>query len=146
VGAGDVVLGVGGADARPDDARAPNRRRAERLAVRCGCWLESDDATVFGRTVDLAEGGLLLRTALSLPLGTAVDVRLQLPGHATPVLARGRVARTEASARRVGVAVQLEQVRSGAEQLARFLAARGGRGAGGGDQMIARSARSTLAT
>jgi hypothetical protein len=39
------------------------------------------------------------------------------------------VVRSEATPRRVGVAVRLEQVRSGAEQLARFLALRGRHGA-----------------
>ncbi|MDB4975091.1 MAG: hypothetical protein JWN48_3432, partial [Myxococcaceae bacterium] len=74
------------------------RRRAreyQRIAVRCGCWLEHEDATVFGNTVDLGRGGLFLRTALPMPPGISVRVTLRLPGRET-VVADGKIVRNVA--------------------------------------------------
>ncbi len=76
------------------DALGKSRRRPrayQRLAVRCGCWLEHDGATVFGTTVDLGCGGLFLRTALPMDPGADVRVTLRLPGQRGQVVADGQI-------------------------------------------------------
>ncbi len=66
-------------------------RASQRLAVRCGCWLEHERATVFGTTVDLGRGGLFLRTALPMDPGATVRVTLTLPGKQGLVVAEGQI-------------------------------------------------------
>lgn len=66
-------------------------RAYQRVAVRCGCWLEHDGATVFGNTVDVGRGGLFLRTALPMEPGSEVRVTLTLPGDGARVVAEGQV-------------------------------------------------------
>lgn len=101
------------------------RRKARafrRVAIRCGCWLEHEQATVFGTTVDLGRGGLFLRTALPMPPGVAVRVTLQLPGSET-VVADGKVVRTVASREgdRPGLGVRFERLPDGEDSLCAFL-------------------------
>ena len=54
------------------------RRRHLRYAVQLQCWLESDEATVFGPTADVALGGVFLRTAVPLVEGQRVRVALTI--------------------------------------------------------------------
>ena len=64
----------------PQESPGKTRRRPrafQRVAVRCGCWLEHDGATVFGNTVDVGRGGLFLRTALPMEPGSDVRVTLR---------------------------------------------------------------------
>jgi uncharacterized protein (TIGR02266 family) len=101
------------------------RRRArayQRAAVRCGCWLEHEEATVFGTTIDLAQGGLFLRTALPMTPGVDVRVTLELPGH-HPVVADGQVVRRVAPAQgdRPGLGVRFDRLTCGDASLAEFL-------------------------
>lgn len=98
-------------------------RRYERVAVRCGCWLEHEDATVFGNTVDLAEGGLFLRTALPMAPGSEVELMLQLPGRVEQVSGRGTIARrvSPKDDGRPGLGVEFVELSQGAIALARFL-------------------------
>jgi uncharacterized protein (TIGR02266 family) len=108
-----------------DKARAKTRRRArefQRITVRCGCWLEHEQATVFGTTVDLGRGGLFLRTALPMPPGVSVRVTLQLPGQET-VVADGKIVRTVAprTGDRPGFGVRFERLPDGEDSLCAFL-------------------------
>jgi uncharacterized protein (TIGR02266 family) len=101
------------------------RRRArayQRAAVRCGCWLEHEEATVYGTTIDLGQGGLFLRTALPMTPGSDVTVTLKLPGHQA-VVAEGQVVRRVAPADgdRPGVGVRFDKLACGDESLAAFL-------------------------
>jgi uncharacterized protein (TIGR02266 family) len=117
-----------GAEAGPDQPLKPRgktRRRArefQRIAVRCGCWLEHEEATVFGTTVDLGRGGLFLRTALPMPPGVSVRVTLQLPGQET-VVADGKIVRTVAphAGDRPGLGVRFERLPDGDDSLCAFL-------------------------
>jgi len=44
----------------PHDDGGSDRRRYLRYSVQCQCWLESDQATAYGPTADLALGGVFL--------------------------------------------------------------------------------------
>lgn len=90
--------------------------------MRCGCWLEHEHATVYGTTVDLARGGLFLRTALPMPPGVSVRVTLQLPGSEV-VIAEGEIVRTVSprSGDRPGLGVRFECVPEGEDSLSAFL-------------------------
>jgi uncharacterized protein (TIGR02266 family) len=101
------------------------RRRAreyQRIAVRCGCWLEHEQATIYGTTVDLGRGGLFLRTALPMDLGVPVRVTLHLPGEGT-VVADGKVVRAVAqqTGDRPGLGVRFERLPEGDDSLCAFL-------------------------
>ena len=111
----------GGAPAKYGKTRR-RAREYQRIAVRCGCWLENEDATVFGTTVDLGRGGLFLRTALPMPTGLSVRVTLQLPGRET-VVADGKIARSvpPREGDRPGVGVRFEKLPAGEDSLAAFL-------------------------
>lgn len=100
-----------------------NRRRFERLAVHCGCWLEGDSLTVYGRTIDLGRGGLFLRTAVPMTRGARVDIRLQLPGRVSPLAACGTVVWAGNVDGRMGIAVEFSAVRD-EDELGQFLAGR----------------------
>jgi uncharacterized protein (TIGR02266 family) len=97
-------------------------RRYERVAVRCGCWLEHDGASVFGTTVDIGRGGLFLRTALPMVPGVHVRVTLRLPGYAD-VIADGLVVRRIGpnDGPRPGVGVRFERLAQGDLSLHEFL-------------------------
>jgi uncharacterized protein (TIGR02266 family) len=84
-----------------------NRRRFERLAVRCGCWLEGEGLTVYGHTVDLGRGGLFLRTAAKVPHGTSVQIALRLPDRDSVVRTSGTVVWSGHAGGRTGIAVAL---------------------------------------
>ena len=102
-----------------------SRRRAreyQRIAVRCGCWLEHDQVTIYGTTVDLGLGGLFLRTALPMAPGAAVRVTLHLPGEGT-VVADAKVVRAvhPRDGDRPGLGVRFECLPEGNDTLCAFL-------------------------
>ena len=100
------------------------RRRTRRFSVRCDCWLERDDSTIYGTTADVGMGGLFLRTAIPLKPGKQFDVRLYVGGSAEPVLARGFVARSilaRSGTMRYGVGVAFTSIERGGEELGNFL-------------------------
>jgi hypothetical protein len=102
------------------------RRRYLRYAVRCKCWLESEQATVFGPTADVALGGVFLRTAVPLTEGERVQVALTLGRRAQPVVADGIVTRAVRAQHgsRHGVGVEFVNIVDGRETLRRFLGGR----------------------
>jgi uncharacterized protein (TIGR02266 family) len=97
-------------------------RAYRRVAVRCGCWLEHEQATIFGTTVDLGRGGLFLRTALPMLPGVAVRVTLRLPGSETVVADAKVVRRVDAhEGDRPGLGVRFERLPEGEDSLRAFL-------------------------
>jgi hypothetical protein len=99
------------------------RRRERRYAVRCDCWLERDDTTIYGTTADVGMGGVFLRTAIPIRPGDQFDVRLYINGAPDPVVARGMVARSilARSGMRYGVGVAFTSIREGQAELKSFL-------------------------
>jgi uncharacterized protein (TIGR02266 family) len=98
-----------------------NRRRHARSRVFARCWIERETVTLFGRVVDVGEGGLFLRTAVVLPPGTDVNVHLHPPGGAAPIRAHGTVAwvgvRAEGDSRTRGIGIAFDRIEEGAGAL-----------------------------
>ena len=72
----------------------PERRRYQRHALPCECWLESDELTIFGPTIDVGIGGLFLRTAIPVATGSVVDVTLKVSHDLAPFEAKALVTRS----------------------------------------------------
>lgn len=101
--------------------RSPsNRRRHVRSRVLARCWIERESFTLFGRVVDLGEGGLFVRTAVVLPRGTDVEVHLR-PTGSGEIRAHGTVAwvgvRSEGKMRTRGIGIAFGRIEEGEQQL-----------------------------
>jgi hypothetical protein len=98
------------------------RRRYERYAVRCECWVESDETSVYGLAADLGLGGLFLRTAVPMAHGHRVDVLIAFGKGSQRVRAQGVVTRSVRAQRgsRHGVGIELVRILEGAEALQRL--------------------------
>ena len=101
------------------------RRRYTRHAVRCRCWLETEQASLFSQTVDIGVGGLFLRSGVPLRAGEAVAVTLDL-GEGEPLVAEGVVSRAVCPqpGSRHGLGVELTHIESGKKNLLRVLRSR----------------------
>jgi hypothetical protein len=99
------------------------RRRYQRYAVRCRCWLESESASLFAQTVDVGLGGLFLRTGVPLAEGVTVGVTLELGREGHRLLAQGVVSRSVRPrlGTRHGMGVELTHVVDGLVGLERLL-------------------------
>ena len=69
------------------------KRRYQRVAVRCKVWIESNKQKLDGVTLDVSLNGLLVQAADVFPVGLLVDVSLQLAVGTPAVCAKGRVVR-----------------------------------------------------
>jgi len=106
--------------AKAPEVDAKERRRYERYAVRCECWIESDQASIYGPTADLGLGGLFLRTGVPVEHGARVDILVAL-GEARHQLVRAegvvtRIVPAERG-RRHGVGVEFVQILEGEDTL-----------------------------
>jgi hypothetical protein len=79
---------------RDPSAKWTERRRYQRHALPCECWLEGEALTIFGPAIDVGVGGLFLRTAIAMETGALVEVTLKLAGEAAPIAARAVVTRS----------------------------------------------------
>jgi hypothetical protein len=109
-------------DATTDDGGS-DRRRYLRYSVQCQCWLESNEATAYGPTADLALGGVFLRTAVPLAQGDQVEVALSIGRKGIAVRAQGVVTRSVRArqGRRHGVGVEFVRILYGGQRLLNFL-------------------------
>ena len=69
------------------------RRRFQRVNVRCKATIESSSTRIEGSTLDMSLNGLLVQTEGSFPAGTRVGVTVELKHGAKPLRANGKVAR-----------------------------------------------------
>jgi len=69
------------------------RRRFQRVNVRCKATVESSSTRIEGSTLDMSLNGLLVQTEGSFPAGTRVSVTVELKPGAKPLRANGKVAR-----------------------------------------------------
>ena len=106
-----------------DTFARPERRRYQRHALRCECWLEGDELTIFGPTIDVGIGGLFLRTAIPVTGGALMDVTLKVQGEPLPLEARAVVTRIvpARSGLRHGVGVEFLEIREGRTALTSLL-------------------------
>jgi CheY-like chemotaxis protein len=70
------------------------RRGGPRIPFRGGVALAAGGQEISGTIVNISTGGMLLRSAVALPVGSDVDVRFDLP-DAPAVIARGRIVRSK---------------------------------------------------
>jgi hypothetical protein len=109
--------------ANREPAARPERRRYQRHALRCQCWLEGEELTLYGATADIGIGGLFLRTAIPVKMGSIVDVLLHVSGEEAPLDARGVITRTVGarSGSRHGIGVEFLEIRHGQAALSEVL-------------------------
>ncbi|MCL4523347.1 MAG: response regulator [Acidobacteria bacterium] len=69
------------------------RRRFQRVNVRCKATVESSNSRVEGWTLDMSLNGMLVQTGAAFPAGTRVAVNVQLKPSTAPLRASGKVAR-----------------------------------------------------
>jgi hypothetical protein len=100
-------------------ATRPERRRYQRHALPCECWLENDELTIFGPTIDVGIGGLFVRTAIPVATGTIVSVTLKFQTEQRPIEADAIVTRTVPAhaGLRYGVGVEFLEVELGVHAL-----------------------------
>jgi len=84
-----------------------NRRTSARVALGVPISYRAGQTVSGAVTLDVAKGGLGIRTLNPLPKGTAVALKFRLPGTAGEIGASGHVAWSD---RRVGMGVQFEEV------------------------------------
>jgi uncharacterized protein (TIGR02266 family) len=110
-----------------EGASNANRRRHVRSRVFARCWIERESVTLFGRVVDLGEGGLFLRTAVVLPPGTDVRVHLRPPGVNESIRAHGTVAwvgfRDDGESKMRGIGIAFDRIEEGEKELLQLLTA-----------------------
>jgi len=105
------------------DVSRNERRRYQRFAVRCRCWLESDGTSLFAQTADVGLGGLFLRTAVPLTQGARVQVTLEFGRDGQRVVADGLISRhvRPRSGSRHGMGLELLDIVNGRQHLERLL-------------------------
>jgi DNA-binding response OmpR family regulator len=69
------------------------RRRFQRVQVRCKASIECKGMQVHGTTLDMSLNGVLVQAAKAFPAGEAVALTLELKKGLPPIHAGGRVAR-----------------------------------------------------
>jgi CheY-like chemotaxis protein len=89
-----------------------NRRTSLRVALGVPVSYRVGQTLTGAVTLDVGKSGVAIRTMNPLPIGTALQIRLRLPGSGTDTEAAGLVAWSD---RKVGMGVQFEQI-SAADQ------------------------------
>jgi len=69
------------------------KRRYQRVPIRCLINLRSSNRSVHGHTLDLSLGGMLVQMEQPLPEGEVVEIELNLPIVGPPIHPCGRVVR-----------------------------------------------------
>jgi CheY-like chemotaxis protein len=69
------------------------RRRLQRVRVKCKVSIESEQGHFDGETLDLSLSGMLVRASRVLPVGSTVGVTLRLPSATAPIRTAARVVR-----------------------------------------------------
>jgi DNA-binding response OmpR family regulator len=69
------------------------RRRTRRVPLQCRMQLRIGDQQIDGQTMDVSMEGVLVRVSRPIPVGSSVNVSLQLSKGTNPVVAAGCVVR-----------------------------------------------------
>lgn len=78
---------------RVEDLLYVAARRHVRTLVRLEVETTTGVGAIFGQTINISAGGLLLETATPLAMGEVLQLRFALPGEDEPLIARARVVR-----------------------------------------------------
>jgi CheY-like chemotaxis protein len=73
------------------------RRRVQRVKVKCRVTIESGQDRLDGETLDLSLNGMLVHAARAFPVGSIVSVSLALPSANAPIRASARIVRVVGS-------------------------------------------------
>jgi hypothetical protein len=106
----------------PDRRRSGERRQTVRL--RAEIWTEevSGKDTYFRRTGDIGAGGAFFDRAIPRPVGTALTLRLSLPGDDTPISVQAEVVSIAADGFGMGIKFR-SFAADGSRRLKQFLVA-----------------------
>ena len=69
------------------------RRRLQRVKIKCKVWIESEQNRFDGETLDISLNGMMVRANRVLPVGSTVNVGLTLPSVNEPIRTPARVVR-----------------------------------------------------
>ncbi len=69
------------------------RRRTRRVPLKCGVQLRAGDQEIDGQTIDVSMEGLLVKVSRPIPVGSSVNVSLQLSKGMKPVVGSGCIVR-----------------------------------------------------
>jgi PilZ domain len=95
------------------------RRRTRRVRIQSKVRLKIGDEELFAETVDVSIGGLLVRAAHVVPVGSSLRMSLQLSHRMKPIMASGSVVRILGGNQ---MGIQLHQLTvSDSERLQEFL-------------------------
>lgn len=109
---------------RTDDSVAGSDRRLRtRRTIRCECWLDRADTSLYSAEADVGHDRLFFRTGVPILPGEQVHVSLDFADGSGPVLAQGIVTEIVEASRgqRNGVGVSLSKIIEGDDELERHL-------------------------
>ena len=72
------------------------RRRTRRIPLQCPIRLRTGDQEIDGQTIDVSMEGVLVRVLRPIPVGSSVNISLQLSKGTKPVSGAGCVVRVAA--------------------------------------------------
>jgi uncharacterized protein (TIGR02266 family) len=89
-----------------------NRRTSPRVKLGVPVSYKAGQTITGAITLDIGRGGLAIRTMTPLEPGTAIQIKLRVPGETAEIEASGRVAWSD---RKVGMGIQFERVDAGGQ-------------------------------
>jgi len=69
------------------------RRKIRRVALQSRVWLRNGRQEIVGETVDISMEGVLVKAPRTFPVGSYVDIRMDLPKTVQPLVGAGSVVR-----------------------------------------------------
>jgi DNA-binding response OmpR family regulator len=69
------------------------RRKIRRVPLQSKVWLQNGRQEIEGETINVSMEGVLVRAPRTFPVGSSVDIRMDLPKSARPIVGAGSVVR-----------------------------------------------------
>ena len=106
-----------------DSVPGSDRRERTRRTIRCECWLDRAESSLYSPEADVGRDRLFFRTGIPIAAGERVRVSLDFADGSDRVLAQGIVTEIVEASRgqRNGVGVSLSQILEGNDELERHL-------------------------
>ena len=99
-----------------------DRRLNPRIKTEVRCWLERESITLLGMITNMSFGGFFFRTPVTLPLGHAVTMKLDV--ESGQVAVEGQVIWSASSEQRLrwpGLGIRIERILEGEKLLKSFI-------------------------